>query len=109
MFFLDAAFILCSFGQGEGKSERVSPNSVLIRTGEGEIRASESEVGTDSDRRGRNPRWRVRSWHGFGQEEEKSEGKSPKLARIRTGERENRANESEVGADSDRKRRKLRE
>ncbi|MBU8730782.1 hypothetical protein KM915_12055 [Cytobacillus oceanisediminis] len=62
----------------------MSPKLVLIRTGEGEIRASESEVDAYSDRRRRNPRWRVRSWHGFGQEEEKSEGMSPKLARIRT-------------------------
>ncbi len=51
MFCLDAAFILGSFGQGEGKSERVSPKLVLIRTGEGEVRASEFEVGADSDRR----------------------------------------------------------
>ncbi|MCM3391877.1 MULTISPECIES: hypothetical protein [Cytobacillus] len=66
----------------------MSPNSVLIRTGEGEIRAGESEIGTDSDRKRRNLRGRVRSWHGFGQEKGKTERMSPKLVLIRTGEGE---------------------
>jgi len=45
----------CLFGQGKKKTELVSPNSVLIRTGEEENRVSESEHSAHSDRRRRKP------------------------------------------------------
>ncbi|WP_264739996.1 hypothetical protein [Cytobacillus firmus] len=49
--FFKAAFILGSFGQEKKKSEGVSPKLALVRTGEEEIRGSESEVEASSDRK----------------------------------------------------------
>ena len=47
----------CSFGQEKKKTELVSPNIVLIRTGEEENRVGESELSAYSDRRRRKPSW----------------------------------------------------
>ncbi|MCS0670752.1 hypothetical protein [Cytobacillus firmus] len=82
----------------------MSSKLTLIRTREEEIRGSKSEVDADSDKRRRKSGGRVRSWRIFGQEKKKSEGKSPKLAHIRTGEEEIRGSEFEVDADSDSRR-----
>ncbi|UOE55278.1 hypothetical protein [Cytobacillus oceanisediminis] len=63
-----------SFGQKKQESERVSPNLMPLRTGEAEIRESESELDAPSDRRSRNTR-----------------RKSPNLMPLQTGEAEIRA------------------
>ncbi|MCS0671760.1 hypothetical protein [Cytobacillus firmus] len=62
----------------------MSPNKAQLRTGEEEIRESESEEGSSSDRRERNPRERVRRRLNFGQKEKKSGRVSPNKAHLQT-------------------------
>ncbi|MCS0788820.1 hypothetical protein NX021_11715 [Cytobacillus firmus] len=82
----------------------VSPNNAHLQTGEEEIRESESEQGSSSDRGRKNPWKRVRTRLIFGQEKKQSVRVSPNKAHLRTGEEEIQGNESEEGSSSDRRR-----
>ncbi|MCS0671761.1 hypothetical protein [Cytobacillus firmus] len=82
----------------------MSPKKAQLRTGEEEIRESESEQGSSSDSRERKPRERVRRRLIFRQKEMKSGRVSPKKAQLRTGEEEIRESESEHSSSSDRRR-----
>ncbi|MCS0669969.1 hypothetical protein NX023_01660 [Cytobacillus firmus] len=76
-----------------------------LRTGEEENRSEESKPGATSDRKRGNPVSVVRTWCNFGQEKRKSGQCSPNLVQLRTVEEENRSEESEPDATSDRRRR----
>ncbi|WP_264740542.1 hypothetical protein [Cytobacillus firmus] len=91
-----------SFRQGRKKPGRTSLNLELLQSGEEETRANESELGAPSDRGGRNPGERVRTWCFFRHGRKKPERASLNLALLQTREEEIRANESELGAPSDR-------
>ncbi|KON86036.1 hypothetical protein AF332_03870 [Sporosarcina globispora] len=93
-----------SFGQDKGKFKRTSPNTVLIRTGEGEIRKNQSESGGHSDRRRGNSKEPVRIRCSFGQEKRRFKRTSLNTVLIRTGEEETQENQSEYGGHSDRRR-----
>ncbi|WP_082341100.1 hypothetical protein [Sporosarcina globispora] len=91
-----------SFGQEKRKFKRTSPNTVLIRTGEGEIQENQSKSGGHSDRRRGDSREPVRIRWSFGQEKGKFKRTSPNPVLIRTGEGKIRKNQSESGGHSDR-------
>ena len=79
------------------KRDRTPVPLFAVRTRPEEIRLEESEAGSPSERLGRNPRERVRSWRTFGQDRWKSKWMSLKLVDLRTQEGQIRVKESEPG------------